>query len=205
MRPYRPTLQRVPTTGGNLGLQRKTVAQIGRAIRAGSIYPPIRNLAAKIATRARPKDFVGQLAHIHNDFLKRWRYVRDPVSRELITAGPKAIFRLVLAGDGIGLGEGLGGGDCDCATVALGAMLEGIGFPVRICTTADKWAPPGPLFGHVFIQAHVPKKGWITLDPVLFPKKGFGRITNYSRIATWDLSGRLISISGNYRGFKRSG
>lgn len=142
---------------------------------------------------------MGQLREIYSDFIRRWRYVRDPVSRELITASPDAIFHLVLAGDGIGLGEGLGGGDCDCATVALGAMLEATGFPVRIATTANV-PSAGPMFGHVFIQAQVPNVGWITLDPVLHPKKKFGAVTNHSRIAYWDLDGRLIRARGNVRG-----
>ena len=38
------------------------------------------------------------------------------------------------------------------------------------------------------------------MDPVLHPKKKFGDIANYSRIAYWDLSGRLLAKSGNVRG-----
>lgn len=197
---YPATVQKIRTRGGIVGRQRASLREIGKAIRRASIYPPIRNLAAKVAARARPKDFMGQLQHIYNDFLGRWRYVRDPVSRELITASPRAIYRLVLAGDGVGMGEGIGAGDCDCATVALGAMLEATGFPVRVATTANRTVIAGPLFGHVFIQAHVPRKGWVTLDPVLHPKKRFGDITNYSRIAYWDLDGRLLKSRGNVRG-----
>jgi hypothetical protein len=200
MKPYQATVQHVRTNGGHIGKMHVTLREIGKAIRRGSYYPPIRNLAAMVAARAAPKDFVGQLAEVYNDFIKRWRYVRDPVSKELVTASPEAVYRLVLAGDGVGMGEGLGAGDCDCATVALGAMLEAIGFPTRIATTADRHAPPGPLFGHVFIQAHVRDLGWITLDPVLHPKKKFGDIADYSRIAYWDLDGRLLGTTGNTRG-----
>jgi len=200
IRPYKAHIQRMKTTGGNIGKMKRTIREIGTAIHGGSTYPPIRNLAAMIAARARPKDFLGQLQHVYSDFLKRWRYVRDPLTRELITASPEAIYRLVIAGDGVGVGEGKGAGDCDCATVALGSMLEAIGFPIRIATTADRHAAPGPLFGHVFIQAHVPGTGWVTMDPVLHPKKKFGDIANYSRIAYWDLSGRLLAKSGNVRG-----
>lgn len=156
-----------------------------------------------VAARAKPKDFLGQLEQLYGDFIRRWRYVKDPVSRELVTAGPEAVWRLVLAGDGVGMGEGLGAGDCDCATVALGAECESIGFPVRIATTAPRFSGPGPMFGHVFIQAAVPKIGWITLDPVLHPKKKFGATTKYSRIAIWDLQGRLQSARGNVRGLSR--
>lgn len=153
-----------------------------------------------VAARAGPKDFLGQLESLYTDFLDHWRYVRDPVSRELITASPEAIYRLVMAGDGVGVGEGIGAGDCDCATVAMGAMLEATGFPVRIATTADRASGPGPLFGHVFIQALVPDGGWVTLDPVLHPRKKFGDIANYSRIGIWNLDGRLLRTEGNSRG-----
>lgn len=177
---------------------RRTIQEIGATIKEASVYPPIRNLAASIATRAAPKDFAGQLKAIYDDFVRRWRYVRDPARAELLTRSPEAIYKLVLGGDGVGVGEGLGAGDCDCATVALGAMLEAIGFPIRIATTADRFAPPGPLFGHVFIQAQVPTLGWVTIDPVLHPKKKFGQITNYSRIAYWDLNGRILGTNGNF-------
>lgn len=199
-RPYPGRTIAIKTRGGNVGKMRATIREIGKAIRRGSVYPPIRNLAAMVAARARPKDFLGQLNEIYDDFIDRWRYVRDPLTKELITASPEAIYRLVLAGDGVGMGEGKGAGDCDCATVALGAMLESTGFPIRIATTADRNAPAGPLFGHVFVQAHVPKHGWITMDPVLHPRKKFADIANYSRIAFWNLDGRLLGKSGNVRG-----
>jgi hypothetical protein len=197
---YKPTLQRIRTTGGNIGKMRASIIQMGRAIKQGAIYPPIRNFAAKLAARAAPKDFVGQLREIYNHFTSNWRYVMDPVGRELITAGPKALYSLVIAGDGVGVGEGKGVGDCDCVTTALGSLLESVGFPVRLATTADYHAPSGPLFGHVFIQAHVPRVGWITIDPVLHPKKMFGDVAKYSRIAFWDLKGRLLGAKGNVRG-----
>jgi hypothetical protein len=179
---------------------RETLRQIGSAIRNASVYPPIRNHAAAVASLAPPKDFLSQLQHLYKDFISRWRYVKDPTSRELVTASPQAIWRLTMAGDGIGVGYGKGAGDCDCATVALGSMLEAIGFRTRLGTTAGVKAPPGRLFSHVFIQAHVPKIGWITLDPVLHPKRGFGETAYHSRIAWWDLDGNPIGHKGNYLG-----
>lgn len=199
---YQATIERVPTRGGHVGKQRATIVQIGRSIHRASVYPPIRNLAAKWASRANPKDFLGQAREIYKGFLGNWRYVRDPLTKELITSSPEAVYKLVLAGDGIGVGEGIGAGDCDCATVAIGALLEATGFPVRVATTASIHQGAGPLFGHVFAQAHVPGLGWVTVDPVLHPKKQFGAITNHSRIAFWDLNGRLIRAEGNVTGLK---
>lgn len=197
-RPYAATVQRVRIPGGNENQMHETIRQIGSAIRRASVYPPIRNYAAAIASTARPKDFVGQLKAVYDDFTRRWRYVRDPVSKELLTASPEAIWRLTMAGDGIGVGAGYGAGDCDCVTTALGAVLEAIGFNTRIATTSPINSPPGRLFGHVFIQARVPKFGWVTVDPVLHPVRNFGAITPHSRIAFWNLDGQMLGYKGNY-------
>jgi hypothetical protein len=178
----------------------ETLRRIGSAIRRASVYPPIRNYAASIASTAPPKDFLGQLQAVFDDFTRRWRYVKDPVSRELLTNSPEAIWRLTMAGDGIGVGAGYGAGDCDCVATALGAVLESIGFQTRLATTAPKNAAPGSTYGHVFIQAKVPKVGWVTVDPVLHPKKGLGAVANHSRIAYWDLDGKLLNYRGNYTG-----
>lgn len=196
--PYSATVERIPIRGGYENQMRETIRRMGAAIRAASVYPPIRNHAAAIASTAPPKDFLGQLKAVYDDFISRWRYVRDPSSRELLTNSPEAIWRLTMGGDGVGVGKGYGAGDCDCAATALGAQLNAIGFKTRLGTTADRNAPPGKLFSHVFIQAQVPGVGWITIDPVLHPKKPFGAITNYSRIAWWDLNGNFLGSQGNF-------
>lgn len=179
---------------------RETIRRIGRAIRRASVYPPIRNYAASVASTAPPKNFLGQLQAVYKDITKRWRYVRDPVSRELVTNSPEAIWRLTMAGDGVGAGAGYGVGDCDCISVALGAVLESIGFKTRLGTTANRGSRPGRLFGHVFIQAAVPGFGWVTVDPVLHPRKSFGAVATHSRIAFWDLDGNMVGARGNYTG-----
>jgi len=200
MKPYAASVQRVQTAGGFPGQMRETLRRIGAAIRRASVYPPIRNHAAAVASTAPPKDFLGQLQAVYSDFTNRWRYVKDPVSKELLTNSPEAIWRLTMGGDGVGVGAGYGAGDCDCVTTALGAVLESIGFKTRLGTTAPRTSAPGRLFGHVFIQAHVPKIGWVTLDPVLHPLKGFGAVADHSRIAFWDLDGNLLGYRGNFTG-----
>lgn len=197
---YQATLQRIRTPGGPMNQMKETLRQIGSAIQRASVYPPIRNYAAAIASTAPPKDFLGQLRAVYDDFTRRWRYVKDPRSRELLTASPAAIWRLTMAGDGVGVGAGYGAGDCDCVATALGAVMEAIGFPVRLGTTAPPNARPGRIFGHVFIQAKCPKIGWITLDPVLYPKRPFGSTAYHSRIAYWDLKGNLLGYGGNVAG-----
>jgi hypothetical protein len=199
-RPYRACVQRVRIPGSYEAQMRETLRRIGRSIRRGSVYPPIRNHAAAVASTAPPKDFLGQLRAVYTDFTKRWRYVKDPVSREMLTSSPAAMWRLTMAGDGIGAGNGYGVGDCDCVTAAMGAVLESIGFRTRLGTTASANMPPGRLFSHVFLQAFVPKVGWVTMDPVLHPKKQFGATATHSRIAFWDLDGNFLGARGNYTG-----
>lgn len=174
-----------------------TIKLIGQAIRSGSRYLPIRNHAAALATLAGPKDYLGQVKQIYNDAIRRWRYVNDPFGVELLSFGPKALSNFVLGLDGYGVGRGRGAGDCDCITAAIGAELMSIGRPVRIAVTAPTGARPGSNFSHVFIQAYVPKTGWVTVDPVLHPERGLGATTNFSRIAYFSLSGNLINYHGN--------
>jgi hypothetical protein len=172
-----------------------TLAFIGKAIRDGSSYLPIRNLAASLAATAPRKDFPKQLKAIWDYFVKRWRYVRDPHGTETVTMNPRAIYNLVMGHNGGAGGKGFGVGDCDDATVAIGSMLMAAGFPVRIGTTA----PPGmggTAFTHVFAQAHVAPYGWVTVDPVLLPNAGLGAVAPHSRMAIWDLKGRLIATRG---------
>lgn len=176
---------------------RATIQLIGRAIRAGSRHLPTRNLAASWATNAGPKDYLGQAASIYNNFLKHWRYVKDPLTREMVTASPDASYRLVMGGDGIGVGNGRGAGDCDCATVALGSLYESVGFPVRIVTIAKPTAPPGQLMDHVYPEVKVPKVGWIPADPVIYPRAGFGDTPPASRKVIYSIEGDVIEYSGN--------
>ena len=171
-----------------------TIRLIGDAIKKSSIYIPLRNYAASLATLAAPKDYVGQIGKIWDDFVRRWRYVRDPFGTETVTTEPRAVFQLVIGKNG-GIGKGKGAGDCDDATVAMGALLLSVGFPVRIGTTAPR-GQGGIHFTHVFPIAYIPNVGWKAIDPVLFPQKGPGAITPHSRLAQWSLDGKIIKTNG---------
>lgn len=183
---------------------RATIRLIGQAIRAGSQYLPIRNLAARWAAKAAPKDYLGQANNIYRGFLHQWRYVKDPLTREMVIASPRASFNLVMAGDGIGVGDGRGAGDCDCATVALGSLFESVGFPVRIVTIAKPTAPPGRLMDHVYPEVKIPKIGWVPADPVIYPKKGFGDTPPASRKVVYSIEGNVLEYKGNIGHFGRT-
>jgi hypothetical protein len=175
----------------------RTIKLIGEAIRRGSKYLPIRMHAAALATLARPKDYLGQVREIYDDATRRWRYVNDPFGAELLTFGPEAMARYVLALDNRGVGFGKGAGDCDCISAAIGAELMSIGRPIRLGVTAPPMSPPGRRFAHIFPQAYVPKFGWVTVDPVLYPDKPFGATAKHSRIAVFNLRGSLLGYAGN--------
>lgn len=181
---------------------RRTIDLIGEAIVSSSRYLPIRNRAAALASTAPPKNYLGQVKAIFDDFVRRWRYVRDPYGRELVTRSPRQVFELVMGGrsasPGAGLGRGVG--DCDDAAIAIGGQLAAIGFPVRIATIAPQGIPPGRTMSHVFVQTQVPGLGWISVDPVVYPKHGLGYTPPHSRLVTWDLTGRLLSQHGNAHG-----
>ena len=197
--PPTPTLQSIKIPGQVYDQMRATVDIIGKAIKDGSRYLPIRNRAAALASRARPKDYLGQINEIFDDFVKRWRYVKDPVGKELVTTSPQQLFHLVMGGrsNDPGVGLGRGAGDCDDAACAIGAQLAAIGIPVRICTISPQGAPPGRLMSHVFVQGQVSGLGWITVDPVVFPKHGMGYTPPHSRMAIFDLEGNFLEGSGN--------
>lgn len=187
---------------------RETVRVIGRAIVDGSRYLPIRNRAAALASTAKRNgqtaDYFGQLSAIYNDFVRRWRYVKDPVGKELVARSPQQIFNLVMGGksEAPGVGLGYGAGDCDDAAVAMGAQLMSIGIPVRIATIAPQLAGPGNMMSHVFVQGLIPGFGWVSADPVVYPKHNIGYTPPYSRIVFYGLDGEVIQKAGNVRNFR---
>lgn len=175
---------------------KKTVELIGSAIKDGANYLPIRSHAAGLASRAGPKDYLGQVAAIFNDFVKRWRYVHDPIARETITTTGPAIYSQTL-GASAKPGE-RGYGDCDDATTAIGSMLAAIGLPVRIKTIAGPKAKQNQIFTHVYPEVRIPKTGWVSVDAVGHPRHGLGWTPPAKREATWTTSGRLVSARGEF-------
>jgi hypothetical protein len=170
-----------------------TIRLIGQAIKSGSIYPPIRHLAATAATAAGPKDYLGQIAQLYTAITERWwRYTFDPRGAEFVfTDGPR-LFRYAL-----GEGKRKGYGDCDDITAAGGALLNSIGFETEICTTAPPNSPY--IFTHVFLRTRFPKATeWIYFDPVVYPTHGLGYLTPHRRIAVWDLDGHLLDKEGDF-------
>ena len=178
-----------------------TIRLIGKAIRDGSLYPPLRHLAAKTATRAAPKDYWGQIQQIYDAIIYRlWRYVYDPPDAEWLALSGLPIFKMILnGGEGPNKNGSRGYGDCDDITIGAGSLLRSLNMDLRIATTAPPNSPH--IFNHVFLMVKPPRsKKWLAFDPVIYPKPnhGVGQMVQHDRIAFWDLEGNLIAKSGKF-------
>lgn len=195
--PNRMTVHRIETSSTPESL-RKTVQLIGQAVKSGSEYVPLRQYAAAKASEAGPRDFLGQVEKIYDDFTRnRWRYVYDPLGVEMLATTGPVIYDTIL-----GFGQqppARGFGDCDDATVALSALMQSIGLPTRTVTISK----PGSrkLFDHVFPQVRVPQHGWISIDAVGYPKHSMGWVAPHGRFAIWDIDGNLRGFGGDYPDF----
>ncbi len=205
MRPLVPPFNRPPVPPGKpqisvtrhhprtVGAQmQRTIEIIGKAIREGATYLPLRDHAARVAAAgAAPKDFSGQLRALYRDFIKRWRYVRDPRNAEFVAASGPAIWNLVYGG---GVRQGVG--DCDDASAAFGAAAHAIGFPVRLVTSVPLRHRFDPRLrripGHVYPEIWIKGRGWLAADPVVWPAHGLGHAAPALRRYRFDLWGRRL-------------
>lgn len=184
---------RVPASSPT-DLTRKTVNLIGQGIKAGSHYPPIRLLAAQVAARAPgQKNYLAQLRALFHEFLKRWKYIKDPTGLETVATSGRAIHNLVL---GAADPRGIGHGDCDDATVGLASLARSVGIDPRVVVMAAPLKPGqrGPARpSHVYPEFFIPGLGWIPADPVAFLN---GTPLGVEPRAAWrrryDLDGRAI-------------
>lgn len=168
----------------------KTVRLIGQGIRNGAEYQPLRLHAARLATTAGRKDYFGQLAALYDDFMKRWRYVRDPLGVETVATSGPAVWGITAGAYNQG---GKGWGDCDDATTYLGAAARAIGLPVRIVTMSK---PGSKRMSHVYPEIEIPGRGWIPADPVAHPLPMGGAPPAGVRVR-WNLNGQQIGATMN--------
>lgn len=175
-----------------------TIRIIGKGIKAGSLYQPIRHLAGRITKTAPPKHYNEQIKAIYNAILNQlWHYTYDPKNAEFLTTEPEQMFELTL---GSGHSDRRGYGDCDDIAQSGGALLRSIGMDVLIATTVRDGSLH--IFDHVFLFVKPPNSpDWIPFDPVLPSynnKKGFGDIVSYKRLALWSLDGQLVQKIGPF-------
>ena len=159
------------------------------------MYLPIRHLAGRATSVAGAKNYLDQAKAIYDAITQHWwHYTLDPVGAEVLTVSPERIFDTTLGRGGY---NRAGYGDCDDVATASGALLASIGFQVRIATTARPGSPN--IFDHVFVMVKVLNHPhWISFDPVLYDRRGFGDLADHCRIAVWSLDGKLIKKSGKF-------
>lgn len=172
-----------------------TIKKIGEGAQSLTRYLPAIKHAQRLASKAAPKNYLGQAKNIYDDFLKNWRYVYDPHRVEMVHVSGPSLWGEVFGANRDKRNGEHGSGDCDDAAALMAGMLGAIGLKTRIATTSPPGSPS--IFTHVFAQAYIPSRGWITVDPVGFPKHNFGWIQPHQRIAYWDLDGKLIKAQGN--------
>lgn len=130
----------------------------------------IRQKALDIVSGLPPRQFVKEVKSLHEFVRDNIRYVRDPVSVELVQT-PEATLDI-------------GQGDCDDKSTLLAALLDATGHPSRFCAVAFN----NDGFSHVLVETKIDHTGddrrdWMPLETII-PKP-----------AGWFPSG----VTGTYR------
>src|SRR5574342_984764 len=117
-----------------------TLAQMGRTAKAASDTWTFRKWAARLATKAPPRDYRGQLRHLYRGVLDRWRYVAEP--EEWIHGTPRSLIAHLLGVEYNSLpstdptrvdlervpATQKGWGDCDDVATVVAAGVRALGM-----------------------------------------------------------------------------
>ncbi len=138
-----------------------------------------RELAGRLAARAGPRDYVGQLQAIYNFVVKRWRYVMEP--EEFVHGSGSSAIAHVLGTkyvapgsdpmhvDLLNLPDGeKGWGDCDDVSTIVAGMVMAIGLQAYFRIAES------PQGAHVSVVAQLPDGRRVSVDPVGHPNHKFG-------------------------------
>lgn len=136
----------VPTVPGGAGVF-VTARLIRDAINKGKRRGEIIQAATALIYTTPERDEAHEVRAVFEWVRDSIRYVRDPHGLESLSAAHVTLRRM--------------SGDCDDQVALLGALLESIGYPVRLVIAAYQ-APNA--WEHVYAQAFV-NGAWIDLDP----------------------------------------
>lgn len=178
-----------------------TLRQMGATATAAADTMTVREWAARLATRAPPRDYREMLRHVYDDIIKRWRYV--PESEEWIHGTPSSLLSHVLGlkytapGQdptrvdlaGVPMGE-KGWGDCDDVATVVAAAVRALGMrPLFRVARGDSGA-------HVSVMARTPDGETISIDPVGHPRHKFGWALDVPDVKLFELDGTPTDAFG---------
>lgn len=120
----------------------KTLRDMRELVRKARSDPRVYMLARDIAARTNSRDQKVLARALRRWASDRFRYVRDPISVELLSSPTQMIDQIMRAG--------YMAGDCDEASILTAALLNGAGIPCEF--HAVSFSPERPL-SHVFTVA----------------------------------------------------
>lgn len=161
----------------------------------------IREWGAKLAVRAPPRNYMGQLNAIYDGLLSRWRYVMEPDEFVHGTADSMIGHVLGVRYNAPDQDPGLvdientpvrqrGWGDCDDIATAVAALALGIGMQAWFRVAEN----PGG--AHVSTLVRTPKGEIVSVDPVGHPDHPFGWALPGQRVRLFDVeTGQTSNIA----------
>jgi len=151
------TLRLFPNLTGLRGTER-TISAMRELVEAGKTDPKVVLKAHEIVRNIDRNDWHRMASAIFQYVHDNIAYVRDPIGVEFVKS--PAITLATRSGD------------CDDQSVVFSALAESIGLKTRF--KAIKADPKYPMeFTHVYSQAEIPGKGWVTADTIV-PQAKFG-------------------------------
>jgi hypothetical protein len=173
-----PPLARTVTTVRTSTPAPVTLAAMGKVAQAAADTWTMRQWASRLATRAGPRDFRGQLEQLYKGIIDRYRYVQE--DGEWVHGTARSLLGTVLGLEYNGANDPTradvertpsrekGWGDCDdvASLAAAGVLSLGMRPMFRVSR-----APTGQ--AHVSVAAVTPSGELVQLDPVGHPAHGF--------------------------------
>lgn len=115
-------------------------------VKRGKKSLPIRELALTLVQHVDGKNWIGEVAALHEFVRDNIRYVKDVRGIETIATPERTLA--------------YGQGDCDDQVVLLGSLLESIGHPVRFVAIGTH----NPFsFNHVFAETKIGSQ-WVSVE-----------------------------------------
>lgn len=160
----------------------------------------IRELAARIATRAGPRDYVGQLRKIYQFITQRWRYVMEP--EEFIHGTARSAIAHVLGTKYNAPGQNPedvnlsamplrehGFGDCDDVSTIVASLVMAIGLKAFFRVAQ------GVGGAHVSVIARLPNGKGVSVDPVGHPDHEFGWVMSAPKVQHYSIElGQMVPV-----------